>query len=192
MALSGRYLLAGAALKRLDVLADVVGSKGWLFPRAKDPTHCADINLLNHTLDDMPGVKLATHQARYALGSCGERALGFGKSEAKLILDHLEGVDATDVTGTFYATDPAIRRKREMLTLWVAWLEKWAAAAIDADPLLLDRAYLFEEIYKKRNGEDKLEKRIAYRAARGLPLWPGVESLSDAEATETENREAAE
>ena len=140
----------------------------------------------------MPGVKLETHQARYALRSYGERDLRFGKSEAKLILDHLEGVDSKDVTGTFYATDPAITRKREMLTAWVAWLEEWAARAIDAHHLLLNREYLFEGIYWIRNGDEKLDARIAYRAARGLPLWPTLESESDADASETENREAAE
>jgi len=175
------------ALKQLDKLADVEDSKGWLFPRAKDPSRCAPIDLLNHALYDMPGVDLATHQARYALGSYGERDLGYAPSEAKLILDHLEGVDAKDVTGTFYSTDPNIQRKREKLLAWVAWLEEWAARAIDADPLLLDREYLFENIYKKRHGDDKLEKRIEYRKARGLPLWPGVESVSDAKATEMEN-----
>ena len=180
------------AVRKLDILADVEGSKGWLFPRAKDPSRSADINLLNHALDDMPDVELATHQARYALGSYGERDLGFGKSEAKLILDHLEGVDSRDVTGTFYATDPAIRRKREMLQAWVAWLELWAARAIDADPMLLDREHLIEGIYRRRNGDEKLEKRIAYRAARGLPLWPTLESESVADASESEKQEAAE
>jgi hypothetical protein len=58
-----------------------------------------------------------------------------------------------------------------MLQAWVAWLEECAARAIDADPLLLDRGFLFDGIYRKRNGDAKLEKRIAYRAARGLPLW---------------------
>jgi hypothetical protein len=36
---------------------------------------------------------------RYALAEYGERDLGCSKSEAKPILDHLEGTESDDVTG---------------------------------------------------------------------------------------------
>jgi integrase len=178
------------ALRQLDVAADIEGAKGWLLPRPADPGEHADINLLNHALSDMPGVDMSPHGVRYALATYGERDLGYGKSEAKVILDHLEGVEQSDVTGSFYSSDPAVCRKREMLQAWCAWLEVWAAKAIDADPMLLDRGFMMEAIYRKRNGDAALEKRIAYRAARGLPLWPELESVAD--ASESENREAAE
>jgi hypothetical protein len=99
--------------------------------------------------------------------------LGFAKSEAKLVLDHLEGTDPRDVTGTFYCSDPQIKRKREMMLLWTAWLDQQAKIAISEDKMLLDAKYLRETIYKQRYGENKLKKRIAYRKARGWPLWPG-------------------
>jgi predicted secreted protein len=60
---------------------------------------------------------------RYALAEYGERDLGFSKSEAKLILDHLEGTGSDDVTGQFHSTNPAIARKRQMMSAWCAWLK---------------------------------------------------------------------
>lgn len=180
------------AVRRLDVMSDITGNeKGWLLPRLKEPEKQVDINLLNNALTDM-GVGFAPHGVRYALASYGERDLGFGKSEAKVILDHLEGVEQSDVTGSFYNSDPGVKRKREMMQAWTAWLEDWAARAIDADPMLTDRGYQMEAVYLRRNGKDALEKRIAYRAARGWELWPGTESVSDAEATESQTQEAAE
>ena len=104
------------------------------------------------------------------MGTYGPRDLGFGPSEAELVIDHLEGVDPKDVTGSFYNLDASIRRKREMCLAWVDWLEKWAVRAIDADPMLLDREHLIEGIFRKRNGDAALARRIANRKARGLPL----------------------
>jgi hypothetical protein len=49
-----------------------------------------------------------------------------------------------------------------------------AKKAIEADPRLLDREYLCEAIYRKRYGDEQLEKRIAIRAKRGIPLWGGL------------------
>jgi hypothetical protein len=174
------------AVKALDLIADGIGNSQWLVPRLRDHTKSADINMLNNVLDDMPGVSMSTHPCRYALGSYGPRDLGFGQSEAELVIDHLEGTDPKDVTRSFYNLDPVIARKRQMLLAWTAWLEEWAVRAIDADPLLLDREYLIEGIYRKRNGDAKLDARIAYRAARGLPLWPTLESESVA-ASENAN-----
>jgi hypothetical protein len=148
----------------------------FLFPSSRahqegeDYQH-ADIEMLNKALETMPGVSFSTHGGRYAFSTYGERDLGFAKSEGKVILDHLEGVDAKDVTGNFYSSDPQIKRKREMMLLWTQWLDQQAAIAISADRMLLDVNHTREEIYKKRYGEDKLAKRIAYREARGWPIW---------------------
>jgi DNA topoisomerase-3 len=38
-------------------------------------------------------------------------------------LDHLEGTESDDVTGQFYSTNPAIARKRRMISAWCAWLK---------------------------------------------------------------------
>jgi hypothetical protein len=130
----------------------------------------ANIETFNKALEHMPGVKFSTHGGRYAFSTYGEMYLGFAKSEGKVILDHLEGVDPKDVTGTYYSSDPQIRRKREMMLAWTAWLDQQAAIAISADKMLLDANYLREAIYKKRYGEEKLAKRIAYLATVA-PGW---------------------
>ena len=51
---------------------------------------------------------------------------------------------------------------------------------------------MVESIHRRRNGDDKLAVRISYRAAQELPLWPALESESVADASDNENREAAE
>jgi hypothetical protein len=48
----------------------------------------------------------------------GERDFGFAKSEAKFVLSNMEGTDPNDLTDNFYSSDPAIKRKREMLHAW--------------------------------------------------------------------------
>jgi hypothetical protein len=131
----------------------------------------ADIETFNKALEHMPGVSFSTHGGRYAFSTYGEMHLGFAKSEGKVILDHMEGVDAKDVTGNFYSSDPQIKRKREMMLAWTAWLDEQAAIAISKDQMLLDANFLREAIYKKRYGEKALAKRIVYREARGWPLW---------------------
>jgi hypothetical protein len=39
---------------------------------------------------------------------------------------------------------------------------------------LLDREYLCEAIYRKRYGDEQLEKRIALRKKLEIPLWDGL------------------
>lgn len=48
----------------------------------------------------MPSIGFSPQCVRYALAEYGERDLGFSKSEAKLILDHLVGTASDDVTDT--------------------------------------------------------------------------------------------
>jgi hypothetical protein len=98
----------------------------------------------------------------------------------------MEGVEPTDVTGSFYSSDPQIARKREMMRSWTTWCDAWADRAIAADPLLLDRAFMLEAIYRNRYGEKRLASRIENRRKRGLPLWgTAVEDVDDlAEAAE--------
>jgi hypothetical protein len=162
-------------VRQLDKLC--VRDNPFNFPSVKDRKkdgdhHHADIEMLNRALESMPCVDFGPHGARYALASYGESELGFAKSEAKLILDHLEGTDPKDVTGNFYSSDPAIKRKWEMLLLWTEWLDKQAELAIAADPLLLDRNHLREAIFRKKHGDEKLAKSIEFRESRGWPLWP--------------------
>jgi len=112
------------------------------------------------------------------------RDLGFHKSEAKIILDHMEGTEPDDVTGKFYSSDPAIRRKREMITLWAGWLDEWCAKAIAADPVLSDREALVEAIYCERYTEEQLAKRIANRSRRDRPLWNHLRRVEEINAAE--------
>jgi hypothetical protein len=128
----------------------------------------------------MPGVEFSSHAVRYAFATYGERDLGFKPGEAKVILDHMEGVEPTDVTGSFYSSDPQIGRKREMMRAWARWCDVWADRAIAADPLLLDRAFMLEEIYRARYGEKRLERRIENRKKQGLPLWGDSVKFSEA------------
>jgi hypothetical protein len=169
-------------LRRLDRLSDFVPPSGdingWLFPMVRPDSASddnenghAEISILNRALEAMPGVDFAPHGVRYGFGTHGEDCLGFAKSEVKVVLDHMEGTDCDDVTGQFYSSDPAISRKRAMMQAWTTWLDEQAAAAIAADPLLLDREYLVEQIFINRYGEAALARRIAHRQKHGQPLW---------------------
>jgi integrase len=171
-------------VRDLDKLMQV--TPGYLFPPlqikkdAKRPQKHVGINLLNKYMDVLPETDIAPHDPRYAFASYGRRDLGFqvqestGKREAGLILDHSEAKADNDVTAMFYDKDPSIARKREMMWAWVEWLEMWAKKAVEADPRLLDREYLCEAIYRKRYGDEQLEKRIALRKKLGIPLWEGL------------------
>jgi hypothetical protein len=171
-------------VRQLDQL--MVVTPGYFFPPmqikkdAKRPQRHVGINLLNTYLSVLPDTDLAPHDPRYAFATYGRRDLGFqaqestGKREAGLILDHSEAKSGDDVTAAFYDRDSSIQRKREMMHAWVGWLEMWATKAIEADPRLLDREYLCEAIYRKRYGDEQLERRKAQRAKRGIPLWGGL------------------
>jgi hypothetical protein len=120
-------------------------------------------------LDALPGVHWSPHGVRYAFTDYGERDLGFSRpsSEAALILDHAERVEPDNVTARFYRSDPAIARKREMMRLWVDWLDGWATKAIQEDARYADRDWLRAEIFRARNGEQRLAARIADRRVKG-------------------------
>jgi hypothetical protein len=117
-----------------------------------------------------------------AFSTYGERDLGFRKSEAKVILDHMEGTEPDDVTGKFYSSDPSIRRKRELMMLWAGWLDEWCAKAVAADPMLSDHEALVEAIYRERYSEEQLTRRIAYRSRRDRPLWNHLRRVDDIDA----------
>jgi hypothetical protein len=160
------------AVRELDQLADFEGARGWLFPgqRGTSDRH-AEVNMLNDVLEVLPQVDWSPHGVRYALTTYGERDLGFAKSESKLILDHMEGVEPDDVTGRFYSSDSGIARKRAMMTAWVDWLEHWATKALAESPLLADKDWLAQQIFLNRYGEERLARRLERRASAGLPLW---------------------
>jgi hypothetical protein len=180
------------AVRKLDRLSDSVDGPGWLFPGRRTrgmisegvPAGHADVGLLNNYLSVLPGVDFSPQFVRYAFSTYGERDLGFRKSEAKVILDHMEGTEPDDVTGKFYSSDPAIGRKREMITLWAGRLDEWCAKAIAAGPVLSDREALVEAIYRQRYSEKQLARRIEYRSRRDRPLWNHLRRVEDIDAAE--------
>ncbi len=96
----------------------------------------------------------------------------------------MEGTEPDDVTGKFYSSGPAIRRKREMMKLWTGWLDEWCAKAIAADPMLSHREALIEAIYRERYTEKQLARRIEYRSRRDRPLWNHLRRVEEIEAAE--------
>lgn len=166
---------AAEAVARLDRLSDSDESAGWLFPagwQSRSGRGHAASDLFNDYFDAMPGVNFTPHAVRYAFATYGERDLGFAKSEAKLILDHMEGTEPNDITGAVYSSNPALARKRAMMRAWTDWCEEWAARAIAKDEKLLDREHMMRTLYIARYGEAQLAKRIALHEKRGWPLWP--------------------
>lgn len=172
---------AADAVIRLEELVKIAGGDGWLFPVGKtaraDRPHAAS-DLFNDYFDAMPGVTWTPHGVRYAFATYGERDLGFAKSEAKLILDHMEGTEMKDVTGAFYSSDPAVARKRAMMWAWIDWCERWAAQALAEDPSLKDRDHMMTTLFVARYGKDQLARRITFRERRGWPLWGQYEGMS--------------
>jgi hypothetical protein len=143
------------AVNALAKLADEDGRE-WLFPtREAGFDKPADEGILNKWFSSMPGVDCSTHGGRYAFSTYGPRDMGFARSEAKIILDHFEGIEPDDVTGRFYSGDPAIGRKREMMETWIAWLEHWCAEAIRRDGILTDHDALAKAIFKARYGKER-------------------------------------
>jgi hypothetical protein len=105
-------------------------------PRAKSDH--MDVRSLSRVLELMPGVTAASHVFRRAAASYGPPELGWDDRDSKLILDHMEGHDSGDVTAQHYNSDPALLKKRAMMKQWIGWLEQQEAAAVAADPTLLD------------------------------------------------------
>ena len=143
-----------------------------------------NVGTLNHNMDAMPGVygHLSPHRLRVAFSSYGKKFGGFADGEAKLILDHTEGV-GDDVTRGHYDLDPRIERKIEMMTWWTQWLEEQCAAAIAADPMLLDKDTLRKSCYIERYGQDRWDAKIA-KSKEGVPLWPADEQETSLLAAE--------
>lgn len=144
---------AAAAQATLDKLADFEGSEGWLFPAglaSRTGRGHAEAGLFNDWLAAIPGVEFSTHGGRYAFSTYGPRDLGFAVGEGKLILDHLEGIEPTDVTGQFYSSDPQIKRKRAMMKAWTEWCEHWTAKAIEKDAALKNAELMGKTIRAER------------------------------------------
>jgi glutathione S-transferase len=152
----------GFGATAIDALAKRVHEDGreWLFPtREANSDKPADEGILNKWFGAMPGVECSTHGGRYAFSTYGPRDLGFARSEAKIILDHIEGIEPDDVTGRFYSADPAVGRKRQMMEKWIAWLEHWCAEAIRKDGILTDSEALAKVIFKSRYGDERLTQK---------------------------------
>lgn len=166
---------AAEALRRLDRLA---GDNPWLLPversrrKGQQPKHpFMPPRTLSRNIEVIPGVELSSHDFRAALATYGPQDLGWLATDSKLILDHLEGFDSNDVTAQHYNTNPEILKKREMMRQWVGWLEKQEAAAVAADPTLLDAEAVREQIYRIRYSDEAWTAKIEKARKLGIPIW---------------------
>jgi len=100
---------------------------------------------LSHALLNLPGVECSLHDVRRAFFTHGKTYLGFADDEPEIILDHAEG-RADSVAGRHYDYRKHLARKLQMMQAWNDWLDKLAAEAINAHPLLQDRDKLRSEI----------------------------------------------
>jgi len=153
---------------------------GWLFPAARPRTAGEPpknpymaTGVLNKNMDAMPGVHdaLSPHAIRRAFGSYGSKIGRFADGEAKMILDHTEGV-GDDVTRGHYDLDPRMERKVEMMTWWTGWLDEQCNAAIEADPTLKDKEALRQACYIERYGREQWDAKLAKVRETGTSLWP--------------------
>ena len=120
----GRHLvpLIGFAAQAADRLDKLAGEQPWLLPVAR-PRRIGQQPKLPHVnpravrdaIESMPGVEFSSHGLRAALATYGPEDLGWLAADAKLILDHLEGFDAGDVTAQHYNTHPELVKKRAMM-----------------------------------------------------------------------------
>lgn len=164
---------AAKAIRKLDLLA---GEQPWLLPVSRprrvgqQPKHeYMEPGALNQTIAAMPGVRFGTHAFRVALASYGTEDLGWFPDDAKLILDHLEGFSANDVTAQHYNLNPEIIKKRRMMKEWIGWLEQQEAKAIADDPTLLDREAVAEQVYQIRYGDEAWATAIKKSKDTGKP-----------------------
>jgi Arm DNA-binding domain len=164
--------LIGFAAEAAAELHRLGNGQGWLLPAArarrlgqvpKQPH--IDPRSISEAIESMPGVSFSAHGFRAALATYGSEDLGWAPADSKIILDHMEGFDPGDVTAQHYNTDPAIAKKRAMMSAWTSWLEQRAADAIAADPTLLDREAVAEQVYRIRYGDDAW-KRACDRKVR--------------------------
>jgi hypothetical protein len=192
--------LVGFAAEAAGILHDLTAETGsdWYLPVSRSrhkgtapKTPHSPPDYINKLLAAIPGGVKSGHPVRAALASYGPEHLGWGQHDSKLILDHLEGFDPGDVTAQHYNTDPQILKKRQMMKAWTDWLDKLAAEAIAADPLLKDREAMREVIYRRRYGDDAWQAAI--RNARGLPLpWSDAAITVKTERSAKRRKERAQ
>jgi hypothetical protein len=169
------------AARRLWVMASDDDKEGWLAPSAprgrragkKPRIPHADPDFITEILN-ATGCGFTPHGVRRAFSSYGVRDLGFRRDEPAIILDHLEGVASGNVTAEFYSLDPELRRKREMIAAWTAWLDARCADAIAADQTLVDIEAVREIVYRSRYGDEKWEAKLARVRKRGGRVFDDV------------------
>ncbi|MHA6692537.1 tyrosine-type recombinase/integrase [Devosia sp. A449] len=100
----------------------------YLFPAFRPRRKGGDVSHLNastltHTMAYLPGVDSSPHHIRSVFGTYGESVLGFLRSETKVILDHSEGGQRTDVTGRHYSLHDGTHAKWPIMRKWVSAIE---------------------------------------------------------------------
>lgn len=153
--------LIGFAAEAAAELHRLGDGQGWLLPVARarrvgGTPKLPHVNprAISEAIESMPGVDFSAHGFRAALATYGPQDLGWAPADSKIILDHMEGFDPADVTAQHYNTDPEIAKKRAMMRAWTDWLEVRCTEAIAADPTLLDREAVGEQVYRIRYGDE--------------------------------------
>lgn len=111
----------------------------YLFPQFRPRRKGGEVDhihesTITHTMGFMPGVTSSPHHIRSVFGTYGEAVLGFLRQETKVILDHSEGGQRSDVTGRHYALHDGSHAKWPIMRRWAAALEaeiEMAQAALE-------------------------------------------------------------
>ena len=84
------------------------------------------------------------------------------------------------MTAQHYNSNPELVKKRAMMRDWVSWLEKQETKAVAADPTLLDREAIGEQVYRISYGDDAW-KRACERKKKP---WQRIDKTEFKEAAE--------
>lgn len=132
----------------------------YLFPQFRPRRKGGDVDhihesTITHSMSFMPGVSSSPHHIRSIFGTYGESVLGFLRQETKVILDHSEGGQRTDVTGRHYALHDGTHSKWPIMRKWSAAIEADVAKA-QADLETVDELKAKIEAARYRRGGDEL------------------------------------
>lgn len=117
---------------------------------------------LNHRLLDI-GVKASPHDLRRGFSTHAQKTLRLPRDAVKLVMDHNEGIEASDVLEGHYTVDDRLDLKQPVMDRWLSWCDEQAAAAAAGFPPLPELA---AEISARRRAREKEGKaKSAAKAA---------------------------
>lgn len=123
--------------------------------------HMNEANL-NHRLLDI-GVRASPHDIRRGFSTHCQKTLRLPRDAVKMVMDHNEGIEASDVLEGHYTIDDRLDLKQPVMARWLAWCDEQAAAAAAGFPPLPELA---AEIAGRRRAREKAGKaKTAAKAA---------------------------